>query len=62
MSSFQLSAEKVNVNIEDGTFIATGVDLGDLVAEIGKEQLLDEMDLSDIIDYTHNKLKEHDDE
>ena len=50
-SSFEISAEKVNVNIEDGTVILTGVDLAELISEVGYVSFLQEIDYSDIVEY-----------
>ena len=50
-SSFEISAERVNVNIEEGTVIITGVDLIDIVSEVGSEEMLQSIDYSDIVEY-----------
>lgn len=49
--SFQVSAERANVNIEDGTVILTGVQVEDLVGEIGYTEFLQAIDFSHIVDY-----------
>lgn len=51
MSSFEISPEKVNVNVEEGTIILTGVDLGEIVGEVGSEEMLQAIDYSDIVEY-----------
>ena len=51
MSSFEISPEKVNVNVEEGTVILTGVDLGEIVGEVGSEEMLQAIDYSDIVEY-----------
>lgn len=47
----QLSAEKVNVNIEEGTVIITGYDIDEIVAEVGTKELLEAMDYSDVMQF-----------
>lgn len=58
MISFEVSAEKVNVDLENGTVILTGVSESELVSEIGYSDLLSEMDFSDVHNYVIQKLDE----
>jgi len=51
MISFEISVEKVNVDIENGVAIITGVDISELIEEIGAEYILDNMEYLDITDY-----------
>lgn len=62
MISFDISAERVNVDLENQTVIVTGVDESELVSEIGVEQLLDAMEFSDVHNYVIQRLSEDDDE
>lgn len=61
-SSFEISAEKVNVNIEDGTVILTGVDLAELISEVGYVSFLQEIDYSDIVEYVAETERDKADE
>ena len=47
----ELSAEKVNVDLEMGTVIITGYDVSDIISEIGTEELLQAMDYADILQF-----------
>ena len=58
----ELSVTKANVNIEDGTVIITGYDVADVISEIGTEELLKQMDYSDILDFVAEVEKEKADE
>jgi hypothetical protein len=62
MISFEVSAEKANVNIEDGTVILTGVDLAELISEVGYVSFLQEIDYGDIVEYIAEVEKEKADE
>ena len=61
-SSLELSVEKANVDLEMGTVILTGVDVGEIVSEIGTEELLNAMDYSDIVEYVAEIEKDKADE
>lgn len=58
----ELSVTKANVNVEDGTVIITGYDVADVISEIGTEELLKQMDYSDILDFVAEVEKEKADE
>lgn len=58
MYSVEISAEKVNVDLENRTAILTGIDLSEIVNNIGYNDLLEEMDLSDVHDWVKKKLEE----
>ena len=62
MSSFEVSAEKVNVDLETSTVILTGVDLSEVVSEVGYVSLLQEMEYSDIVDWVAEVEKDKADE
>lgn len=66
MISFEVSAEKANVNIEDGTVIVTGVDPDELMVELRREigvtGVLDGIDYGDICEYVAEAEKEKADE
>lgn len=62
MTSFQISATQVNVNVEEGTVILTGVDLGEIVGEVGATDILDAIDFSNVHDYVIERLNEDRDE
>jgi len=47
----ELSATRVNVDLETGTVILVGVDASEIVSEIGTENLLNAMEYSDVFDY-----------
>ena len=49
--NMELSAEKVNVDLEMGTVIITGYDLSDIISEIGTEELLQAMDYADVMQF-----------
>lgn len=51
MSSLELSVEQANVNLEEGTVILTGVDVTEVVTELGTEELLNAMEYSDVMEY-----------
>lgn len=58
----ELSVTKANVNLEDGTVIITGYDVADIISEVGTEELLRQMDYSDILDFVAEVEKEKADE
>ena len=58
----ELSVTKANVNVEDGTVTITGYDVADVISEIGTEELLKQMDYSDILDFVAEVEKEKADE
>ena len=60
--SFEVEAEKVNVDLGNDSVILTGVDLSELVSEIGIEELLNAMDYSDIVEYVAEIEKDKADE
>ena len=60
--SFEVEAEKVNVDLGNDSVILTGVDLSELVSEIGTEELLNAMDYSDIVEYVAEIEKDKADE
>lgn len=47
----ELTAEKVNVDLEMGTVIITGYDVSDIISEVGTEELLQAMDYADIVQF-----------
>ncbi len=47
----ELTVERANVNLEDGTIIITGYDVDEIIEEIGQETLLNAMDYSEIREY-----------
>ena len=51
MVSIEISAEKVNVDVERGTVILTGLDVSEIISEVGKEEILSDMDYEDIVQY-----------
>jgi len=55
MSSIEISAEQVNVNLEEGTVIITGFGDTEIVTElkdqIGLDGILNELDYADIVEY-----------
>lgn len=62
MSSFEIYAEKVNVDLENGNVILTGVDLGEVVSEVGYVSLLQEMEYSDIVEWVAEQERDKADE
>lgn len=51
MSSFEINADKVSVDMEYGRVILAGVDLSEIVSEVGVEEILQEIDYSKIVEY-----------
>lgn len=51
MNSMELQAEKVNVDLENQTVIITGVDVSEVIDELGTDVLLEAMDYSDVVDF-----------
>lgn len=47
----ELTAEKVNVDLERGTVIIAGYDIDDVISEIGTKELLQAMDYDDIMEF-----------
>lgn len=47
----ELSATRVDVDLENGTVILVGVDESEIVSQIGYENLLNAMEYSDVFDY-----------
>ena len=47
----ELTADKVNVNLEMGTVIITGYDVSDIISEVGTEELLQAMDYADVVQF-----------
>lgn len=47
----ELTVERANVNLEDGTVIITGYEIDEIVTELGTETLLNAMDYSKIREY-----------
>jgi hypothetical protein len=47
----ELQVNQANVNLEDGYVILRGVDISEVISELGTEKLLEAMDYSDIVDY-----------
>lgn len=45
----EITADKVTVRLERGTVVITGFDVGEVLAEIGIEKVLETLDYSDII-------------
>ena len=62
MSSIEISADKLNVNLENGTVILTGIEASEIVTEVGATELLNAMDYSDIMDYVVQTEKDKADE
>ena len=58
----QLSADKVNVNIEEGTVIITGYEISEIIAEVGTDELLAEMDYSDVMAFVTQTEQDKKDE
>ena len=50
-TSMELSAEKVNLDLEMGYVTITGFDVTDVVREIGVDELLNGMDYESIVKY-----------
>lgn len=49
--SFQVEAERVNVDIESGKVIVSGVDMDELVGELNTEEILDALEFTDVAEY-----------
>lgn len=47
----ELSADKINIDMEMGYVTITGFDVLDVIREIGVEELLKEMDYESIVNY-----------
>jgi len=51
MKSLELSAVRVNVDLENESVIVTGVDVDEIVSQIGYEELLNAMEYADVMEY-----------
>lgn len=47
----ELTVERANVNLEEGTVIITGYDVDEIVTELGTETLLNAIDYAEIVEY-----------
>lgn len=54
----QIYADKVEVDTQDQSVVLSGVDPAQVVAEFGVQTLLEEMELSDIMDFVDEQMKE----
>ena len=58
MRSLELDIQTANVNLENGSVILTGVDLSQIINQVGTENILNEMDYLDITRYVDEQEKE----
>ena len=54
----QIYADKVEVDTQDQSVVLSGVDPAQVVAEFGVCALLEEMELSDIMDFVDERMKQ----
>lgn len=54
----QIYADKVEVDTQDQSVVLSGVDPAQVVAEFGTHALLEEMELSDIMDFVDEQMKQ----
>nr|DAY30903.1 MAG TPA: hypothetical protein [Caudoviricetes sp.] len=54
----QIYADKVEVDTQDQSVVLGGVDPAQVVAEFGIHALLEEMELSDIMDFVDEQMKQ----
>jgi hypothetical protein len=54
----QIYADKVEVDTQDQSVVLSGVDPAQVVAEFGVQTILEEIELSDIMDFVDEQMKE----
>lgn len=54
----QIYADKVEVDTKDQSVVLSGVDPAQVVAEFGVQTILEEIELSDIMDFVDEQMKQ----
>ncbi|MDO4642233.1 MAG: hypothetical protein Q4A74_00150 [Cardiobacteriaceae bacterium] len=54
----QIYADKVEVDTQDQSVVLSGVDPAQVVAEFGIQTILEEIELSDIMDFVDEQMKQ----